>query len=93
MDVPDGLRVLDKRDVLVNDGVHMHGIIMIPKKNRLKEPPAQHTKNNKVAYSIENTIHRIHVELIEDTSDQATLYAGKAVAKRRFGFDDILVVC
>jgi hypothetical protein len=93
MDVPDGLRVLDMRDVLVNDGVHMHGVVMIPKKNRLKEPLAQHIKDNKALYLVGNAIHRIDVELITHSSDKATLYAGKAVAKRRFGYDDILVLC
>jgi hypothetical protein len=33
-----GYRKMKSRDVLLNDGLHMHGIIIMPKKNRLKCP-------------------------------------------------------
>jgi hypothetical protein len=92
MDIPDGLRVLDTRDVLVNDGVHMHGIIMVPTTSRLKEPLDVHFAKNKSLYQVGTSIHHIDVRSINYASDQATSYSGKAVSKRRFGYDDILIL-
>jgi hypothetical protein len=93
MDAPDGLEAMDMRDVTVNDGVHMHGIVMIYKRNRLKDPLGVHIVKNKALYSVGSSIHRIDVRVITHSSDKATEYAGKAVSKRRFGYDDILVLC
>ena len=81
------------QDVLINGGVHMHGIVMVPKTSRLKESFDVHIEKNKTLYLIENEIRRIDVKPIKYASDHVTLYSGKAVVKRRFGYDDILVLC
>jgi hypothetical protein len=33
-----GYRKMKSRGLLLNDGLHMHGIMIVPKKNRLKYP-------------------------------------------------------
>jgi hypothetical protein len=79
------------RDVSVNDGLHMHGIVLATTENRLKEGLDQHFRENRPLYETRK-MYRIHVEPIEHSAVYVTDYAGKGVKTRRFIDDEILVL-
>ena len=91
-DVP-GYRQSRQRlsDVSVNDGVHMHGILFTIETPRFKQPLDLHFRENEQLY-VKGNIHRIHVEPITDREKFVVDYAGKAIKRKRFSNDDILIV-
>lgn len=92
---PDGPAYKKKkqrlRDVSVNDGLHMHGIVVATTEGRLKEGLDQHFRKNRPMYETRK-MYRIHVEPIEHSAVYVTDYAGKAVKTRRFIDDEILIL-
>ena len=92
--VPDsflGYNKMKSRDLLLNDGLHMHGIMIVPKKSRLKYPLDVLIERNKDFY-YGNKIQDIDIRLIGNNSVYVTEYAGKSVQKGRFSADDILIL-
>jgi hypothetical protein len=79
-------------DVTVNDGIHVHGIVVVPKNSRLKVPLDQHFREKKRMYTRRGKITRIHVQPIVFDEMFVTDYAGKAYKKRRVSGDEILVL-
>jgi hypothetical protein len=79
------------RDVKVNDGIHVHGIILVPRKNRLKGPLDEHFHQKKKVY-VRGNIARIHLRPITSEELFVVDYAGKAIKRRRFSYDDILIL-
>jgi hypothetical protein len=86
-----GYKKMKSRDVLLNDGLHMHGIIIMPKKNRLKCPLDVLIKRNEAFYYGEKILD-IDIRVIEDNSVYVTEYIGKSVQRGRFSADDILIL-
>jgi hypothetical protein len=86
-----GYRKMKLRDVLLNDGLHMHGIIIMPKKNRLKCPLDVLIKRNEAFYYGEKILD-IDIRVIEDNSVYVTEYSGKSLQRGRFTADDILIL-
>jgi hypothetical protein len=70
------------RDVSINDGLHFHGLVLVPKKSRLKVPFLQHLRDKR----------RSHAEPIWDHERFVADYAGKAVKRGRVSYDDVLVL-
>jgi hypothetical protein len=79
-------------DVTINDGVHFHGIIVIPQNSRLKAPLDEHLREKKRMYLRRTKISRIHVQQIVSDELFVTDYAGKAVKRGRFSDDEILIL-
>jgi hypothetical protein len=79
-------------DVTVNDGIHVHGIIVLPKNSRLKAPLDEHFHEKKRMYLRRTKIARIHVQPIVSDEFFVTDYAGKALKRSRFTGDEILVL-
>jgi hypothetical protein len=52
-------------DIIVNDGVHMHGIITVPKKSQLRVPLDVLIRSNKTYYSVDK-IQSIDIRLVEN---------------------------
>jgi hypothetical protein len=92
-DVP-GLKKSEQMlsDVTVNDGIHFHGILVLPKNSRIKTPLGEHFHKNKRLYTRRTKIARIHVQPIEADELFATDYAGKALKRKRFSGDEILIL-
>jgi hypothetical protein len=86
-----GYRKMKSRDALLNDGLHMHGIMIVPKKSRLKCPLDVLIERNK-EFHYGNKIQDIDIRLIEDNSVYVTEYIGKSIQKGRFTADDILIL-
>jgi hypothetical protein len=78
-------------EVTINDGLHFHGLILVPTKSRLKVPFLQHLRDKAKIY-IRGNISRIHVEPIWNQERFVADYAGKAVKRGRLSFDDVLVL-
>jgi hypothetical protein len=79
-------------DVIVNDGAHFHGIIVLPQNSRMKAPLGEHFRKNEMLYTRRTTISIIHVQRIDSDELFVTDYAGKAVKRGRFSDDEILIL-
>jgi hypothetical protein len=79
------------RDVSINDGLHFHGLILVPTKSRLKVPFLQHLRDKKRSYG-RGYILTTHAEPIWDQERFVADYGGKAVKRGRLSYDDILVL-
>jgi hypothetical protein len=79
------------RDVKINDGLHFHGIILVPTKSRLKVPFLQHLRNKRKSYGQGSTL-TIHAEPIRDHHRFVADYAGNGVKRGRVSYDDVLIL-
>jgi hypothetical protein len=77
--------------VKINDGLHFHGIILVPNQSRLKVPFLQHLRDKKRSYG-RGDILMIHAEPNRDHHRFVADYAGKAVKRGRTAYDDVLVL-
>jgi hypothetical protein len=78
-------------EVSVNDGIHVHGVMVVPKETRLKERLDLHFLRKQKLY-VRGKIHRIYVEPITSRAAFVTDYGGKAIKRRRFSTDHVLVL-
>jgi hypothetical protein len=91
-DVPAHTRQKQRlRAVTVNDGLHMHGVVVIPKKSRLKVSLGEHVLENYEKYW-SHKMYRIDVVPMDARIVYTTDYAGKALKTPRFDQDDILIL-
>ena len=93
--VPDrpGLKRKKQRlsDVRINDGLHIHGILCVPWKCRLKVDVPTHFAAKKAVY-VKNRLLRIHVEPIYSSNVAKVVdYAFKSLKKRNATPDDIQI--
>jgi hypothetical protein len=86
-----GYKKMTRGDILLNDGLHMRGIMIVPKKSRLKYPLNVLIQRNETYY-YGDKLKDIHIEAIEDNSVEVTEYGGKSVQRERFSADDILIL-
>jgi hypothetical protein len=78
-------------DVSVNDGIHVHGVVITPQHSRLKEPLHLHCARKSKLY-VRGKIIRIQVDPIRSDAAFVADYAGKALKKRRFSNNDVLIL-
>jgi hypothetical protein len=81
------------RDTHINDGLHWHGLLMVPPRSRLKEDFASYLVKNELHYR--NDLSRLlglHVEPIVYGFDRIVDYVFKGVLSGKFSFDDFLVL-
>jgi hypothetical protein len=78
------------RDVKINGGVHMHGILLVPGRSRLKEGVEAHFKRYENCY-VRNSLLRLNVKSIQSNPQEVVGYAFKSVKNRLFNCDDILI--
>jgi hypothetical protein len=79
------------RDVKINDGLHFHGLILVPTKSRLNVPFLQHLRDKRKSYG-RGYILMTHAEPIWDQERFVADYGGKAVKRGRLPYDDILIL-
>jgi hypothetical protein len=79
------------REVTINDGLHFHGIVLVPARSRLKVPFLQHFRDKKKSYG-RGYMLMIHAEPNRDHHRFVADYAGKAVKRGRVSYDDVLVL-
>jgi hypothetical protein len=79
------------RDVSVNDGFHMHGVLVSPSTSRLKVGLDQHFREHRSLYETPK-LYRIDIRPITHNPDHVTQYAGKAFRSWQFTEDDVLIL-
>jgi hypothetical protein len=79
------------REVTINDGLHFHGILLVPTRSRLKVPFLQHLREKKRIYNRRNIL-MYYAEPIRDHHRFVADYAGKAVKRGRVSYDDVLIL-
>jgi hypothetical protein len=79
------------RDVSVNDGLHMHGVLVSPNTSRLKVGLDEHFQEDAALYKTPK-LHRIDIRPILHSPDHVTQYAGKALRSWQFTEDDMLIL-
>jgi hypothetical protein len=80
------------RKVSINDGLHFHGIMVATQECRLKEPLHLHLGRKRKLY-VGGRIYRIDAEPIRSRAVFVTDYGGKAIKRRRFSYDHVLLLC
>jgi hypothetical protein len=78
------------KDVKINEGVHMHGILLVPKRSRLKEGVKRHFKTHENFY-IRNNLWRLDIKRIRSNPNKVVSYAMKAIKHSVFSYDNILI--
>jgi hypothetical protein len=79
------------RDVVINDGLHMHGIVVANRFCRISEPLDIHFAEKMKEYLIGNLRH-IDVEPINRTAEYVTEYAMKGLKRPTFTMDNVLIL-
>jgi hypothetical protein len=78
-------------DVTINDGLHMHGLLVVPWDCRLKEDVITHLQKHDALYR-KAPLRRIHIQLIEERLGFVVDYVFKSVKKRRVSWDDVILL-
>ena len=80
-------------DVLVNDGLHVHGILLIPRKSRLTTPLKDHLDAHADTYlGRRDIIERLEVDpIVTKASCKVTDYVFKGL-QRGLSYDDLIVL-
>ena len=78
-------------DFAINDGLHFHGILVVPLKSRLKEDLIGHLQSRFLTY-VKSPLKRIETVLIENRLGFVTDYAFKSVKRNRFSVDDVILL-
>jgi hypothetical protein len=78
------------RDVAINNGRHMHGILVVPWASRLKQDVVSHFEKFRGLY-IKNRLLQLDVRAIRSNLPGVVDYAFKSMKNGEFGYDDILI--
>lgn len=74
-----------------NAGVHMHGVLLLPPRSRLRTNIVEHFRLNDALYR-GRSLERIDVRPITHSPQRVVDYLLKGIRRRRFGLDDMLVL-
>jgi hypothetical protein len=77
-------------DITINNGRHMHGILVVPWHCRLKRDVRAHFDKYNKLY-VKNRLLRLDVRPIDSDLDGVVDYAFKSIKSRRFNCDDITI--
>jgi hypothetical protein len=80
-------------DIAVNNGLHAHGILLLPPVSRLRVPAGEHFRENQSAYADPRSmLDRIDVRAIDSNPEVVTDYALKALKSGRVDLDDLILL-
>ncbi|MER9313539.1 hypothetical protein NKI51_30495 [Mesorhizobium australicum] len=81
------------RDNAVNDGLHFHGIGLMPAVSRMTVSLEDHFDDYQTMYSgAHRDLFRVHVQAIEDEVAEVAGYALKGIENPRINPDDVLIL-
>lgn len=75
----------------INDGLHVHAILVVPLKSRLKVDVASHVTQKKFLY-VKPPLRSIHFEPIENNFKGVTDYMMKSVKRGRCRWEDVFLL-
>jgi hypothetical protein len=78
------------KDVTINNGRHMHGLLVVPWDCRFKRDVRAHFEKYSKLY-VKNRLLRLDVCPIDSNLEDVVDYAFKSVKNRRFNCDDIII--
>jgi hypothetical protein len=76
--------------ISINDGLHVHGILLMPPKSRLNRDLLSHFKEHEGLY-VKNRLLRLDVKPIEYDVDYVVGYLFKSIKHRKVDFDDVII--
>jgi hypothetical protein len=79
------------RDVIINGGVHVNGVMMIPSESRMRDEFAEHIGEKRALYA-QNGIKRIHVQPVTHGVHRVTDYAMKTLKEGRVDWDTAIIL-
>jgi hypothetical protein len=80
-------------DVTLNDGLHFHGVLVVPPRSRLTTSVEQHFRDQQRLYVGDRTrLDRLHVVPVDQNLDDVVRYALKGLARGRLPYDSIVVL-
>ena len=80
-------------EVITNDGLHYHGVLIVPMQSRLKIPVHQHFSENQDYYLRDGMLRRIDVRpFIDDDVSTVVDYALKGLKTNRLPDDENLLI-
>jgi hypothetical protein len=80
------------QDVRINEGLHHHGVILLPPRSRLREGLVAHLEQQQQRYLAGSRLASIFAEPMTDNFEKAIRYAFKTVESGRLDYDDSFVV-
>ena len=84
---------MELRDVVVNGGLHLHGIALVPPWNRMNGGLEEHFEMSQELYVRRgHPLCRVHAVPITTNPGFVTGYALKMIPRRRLAFDDVLIL-
>jgi hypothetical protein len=78
-------------DVTVNDGLHMHGLLVVPWECRLKTDVVTHVQEHDALYR-KAPLRRIDLQPIEERVGFVVDYVFKSVKRGRVSWDDVILL-
>jgi len=78
-------------DIAINDGLHMHGILVVPLQSRLKKDLIGHIQQYRRLY-LPPPLRRIHIRGIEGNFGRVSDYICKSIKKGRNTWDDVIIL-
>jgi hypothetical protein len=92
-DVPVGKSDKPLAQVAINDGLHLHGVLVMPPQSRLRVPVAEHFRTRRALYvRPDRPLMTLDVQPIDGAPDAAVDYLLKSLRRRRHSLDDLLVL-
>ncbi|QOZ42187.1 hypothetical protein XH89_00920 [Bradyrhizobium sp. CCBAU 53340] len=86
-------RRVARNEPAYNEGLHFHGLLLLPPTSRLKQGLTDYFREKHGLYiRAARQIERIHVQSIDRNPDRATDYVLKTVRRGRISYDDGLLV-
>ena len=84
---------MELRDVVLNGGLHLHGIALVPPWSRMNCGLDEHFEMAQELYVRRGySLSRVHAVPITTNPEHVTGYALKMIPRRRLAFDDVLVL-
>jgi hypothetical protein len=77
-------------EVTINNGLHMHGLLVVPWESRLKEDVIRHVQKHDAMYR-QAPLREIDIRPIEKRLGFVVDYVFKSVKKGRVSWDDVIV--
>jgi hypothetical protein len=81
----------DKRDVIPNDGQHVHAVALMPPVSRLRQPLDDHFDDEQTRY-VRDPLFRIHTRRITHNPRYVGDYVLKSFKRARADVDDLIIL-
>jgi hypothetical protein len=85
-------KALPPQDVQINEGLHQHGIVLLPPRSRLRDDLGAHFDRQQHRYLAGSRLASIFAEPMNDDLEKAARYALKAVESGRLDYDESFLV-